>query len=210
MKTITFISIFIAATLLTVTPGCKKKDKDKITVRTHTFAINWFRDASTANPEAFVDLYNGKSYNQANASLKADSIDFFIYDRSALLVSSQALSVINMAFYGANNYSAYDTFNTVVGVVPFTNYNASTMSEVAITATEYNDIVNNEDIANLFSTKSLNGGYTDIEIAATDLTATTKYYQFYCAKVNKHGFLRVISTNYLPGGTMTIEVKVER
>lgn len=196
--------------MLTVTPGCKKKDKDKITVRTHTFAINWFRDASTANPEAFVDLFNGKSYNQANASLKADSIDFFIYDRSALLVSSQTLSVINMAFYGANNYSAYDTFNAVVGVIPFTSYNASTMSEVAITSTEYSSIVNNEDIANLFASKSLNGGYTDVDIAATDLTATTKYYMFKCAKVNKRGFFRVVSSNYLPGGTMSVEVKVER
>ncbi len=142
--------------------------------------------------------------------LKADSIDFFIYDRSALIVSSQTLSVINMAFYGANNYSAYDTFNAVVGVVSFPVYNSSTMSEVAITSTEYNDIINNEDIANLFSSKALNGGYTDIDIAATDLTATTKYYMFYCAKVNKRGFFRVVSSNYLPGGTMSVEVKVER
>lgn len=210
MKNIKFFSLLIiVSAFLSIAIGCKK-DKNKITVRTHTFAINWFRDESTANPKAFVDLYNGKSYNQANAVLKSDSIDFFIYDHSALLVSSQSLGVINMAFYGNNNYAAYDTFNAVVGVVAFPSYNSSTMSEVSITSTEYNDIENNEDIANLFSTKSLNGGYTDIEIAATDLNAATKYYMFNCSKVGKRGFLRVVSSNYLPGGTMTIEVKVER
>lgn len=210
MKNTKHIVLFILSVAFFSFVSSCKKDKNKTEVRTHTFAINWFRDASTPNPEAFVDLYNGKSYNQANAVLKSDSIDFFIYDHSALIVSSQSLGVINMAFYGNNNYAAYDTFNAVVGVVSFPTYNSSTVSEVSITSTEYNDIVNNEDIANLFSTKALNGGYTDVEIAATDLTATTKYYQFYCSKVNKHGFLRVVSSNYLPGGTMTIEVKVER
>ncbi len=201
--------LLFVSTFLIIAFGCKK-DKNKIKVRTHTFAINWFKDASTSNPSSFIDLYNGKAYNQADAVLKSDSIDFFIYDRSALLVSSQALSVINMVFYGNNNYSAYDTFNTVVGVVSFPNYNNSTMSEVAITSTEYNEIENNDDIANLFTEKSLNGGYTDIDIAAADLTATTKYYMFNCTKVSKRGFFRIVSSNYLPGGNMTIEVKVER
>ncbi len=184
----------------TITPGTK--------VRTHTVTINWFRDSTTTNPTSFVDLYNGKAHNIANAAAKADSIDLFIHDNSALPVSGNALTVVNMVFFGTNNYPAYTQFNNVVGVIPFSNYNASLVSEISLLPSAFTNITYNADIASLFSSLSLNGGYTDISIVASDLTST-KYYQFKCAKTGKRGFFHVVSSNYLPGGTMTIEIKVE-
>ena len=199
----------IAVTLLIFVSSCKKDDPTEIDVRNHTTTVNWYRDASTANPTCFLDLYNGKSYTMAVAATRPDSVDLFIYDRSQLIVSSQAIALINAVFFSSNNYAAYEPFNMDVGVLPLSVSNASTVSEVAITTSEFNDIRFNSDIDKLFSSKALNGGYTDIDIAATDLNATTKYYQFYCEGVNKRGFFHVVSNNYLPGGTMTLEIKVQ-
>jgi len=202
--------LFLLVTLLATISGCKKESTPTGTkVLTHTVTVNWFRDSTTTNPTAFLDLYHGVAYTIGGAAQKADSIDLFIYDNSALNISSNTLGVINMVFFGNNNYAAYNYFNQVVGVIPFSNYNASTVSEVAITSTDFSSINYNADIANLFASGSLNGGYSDITIAATDLT-TVKYYQFVCAKTGKRGFFHVISSNYLPGGTMTLEIKVEQ
>ena len=206
-----YISLLLPViVLLAVATGCKKSDSNQgPKILTHTVTVSWFRDSTTANPAAFLDLYHGVAYTSANAALKADSIDLFVYDNSALTISSTTLGVIDMVFFGNNNYAAYSSFNQVVGVVPFSNYNASTVSEVAITPADFNNINYNVDIASLFASKALNGGYTDITINSTDLT-TLKYYQFVCAKTGKRGFFHVISSNYLPGGYMTLEIKVEQ
>ena len=202
--------LLLVMTLLAATTGCKKNTNTQgPKVLTHTVTVNWFRDSTTSNPAAFLDLYHGVAYTISGAALKADSIDLFIYDNSALTISSTTLGVIDMAFFVNNNYAAYSSFNQVVGVIPFSTYNASTVSEVAITPTDFNNISYNVDIASLFTSKALNGGYTDISINSTDLN-TLKYYQFVCAKTGKRGFFHVISSNYLPGGNMTLEIKVEQ
>jgi hypothetical protein len=199
------------AALFFITAGCNKNNNPAGPVaRTYTLTINWFRDSSTTNPTCFLDLYNGRAYTISQAAAKADSVDLYIADQSALVVSGQALELVNMVFFGSNNYASYTYFNNVVGVIPFSNYNASTVSEVSITPADFAAIQYSADVTNLFTSKGLNGGYTDINIAATDLSSSTKYYQFKCAKTNKRGFFHVISSNYLPGGTMTIEAKVEQ
>ncbi len=203
--------ILSACSLLLLISSCSKSPSPAQTrVRTNTFTVNWFRDSTTPNPTAFIDLYNGKAYTMSQAVTKADSVDLFCYDHSALTVSGQDISLINMAFFGAGTYDpqAVQLFQDVVGVLPLSNYNTSTIDVVSITPADYTNITYNADISSIFSTKALNGGQTDISIAASDLN-TTKYYQFKCSKNGKRGFLHVISANYSPGGTMTIEEKVE-
>ena len=205
-----YIPVLLLATIILAAAwGCKKSTTQGPKVLINTVTVNWFRDSTTANPKAFLDLYHGVAYTMSAAALKADSIDLFVYDNSALNISSTTLGVIDMVFFGNNNYAAYNYFNQVVGVIPFSNYNASTVSEVAISPTDFSRITYNADIASLFASKALNGGYTDISINSTDLTSV-KYYQFVCAKTGKRGFFHVISSNYLPGGTMTLEIKVEQ
>ena len=190
--------------------SCTKNGPASISVRSSTFSVNWFRDSTTPNPASFIDLYNGKAYTMSAAVAKADSIDLFCYDHSALAVSGQNISLINMVFFGASNYGAAASFQSVVGAQALSTYNASTVSEVSMTAADFNGIRYNSDIASLFATRAFNGGYTDIDIAATDLGNSLKYYQFVCAKTGKRGFFHITSSNYLPGGTMTIEEKVEQ
>jgi hypothetical protein len=148
----------------------------------------------------------------SGAVAKADSLDFFCYDHSSLIVSGQNISLINMADFGTNNYSieAANLFQQVVGVQALSRYNTSTVSEVSMTSAEFSGIHYNSDISSLFASKALNGGYGDIDISATDLSNSLKYYQFVCAKTGKRGFFHITSSNYLPGGTMTIEEKVEQ
>ena len=186
------------------------RDPLEISVRTHTTTVEWFRDAGTSNPKCFIDFYNGKAYTMAQAAAMPDSVDIFISDRSEQIVSGQSLSLVNLIFFSNNNYPTYDSFRVDVGILPLSVYNASTVSEVPITAAEFNTIATNTDIENLFSSKALNGGYTDIEIAAVDLNSTSKYYQFYCEGVNKRGFFKIVSNSYNPGNSMTISIKVEK
>ena len=202
------VLLLLIAVLMTTFSCNKSAPSPK--VKTGTFTINWFRDSTTTNPTAFLDLYNSKSYTMSGAAAKPDSIDLFIYDRSVLASSSQAISVINMVFFGNSNYSSAASFQAVVGTQALSTYNASTVSEISMTPAEFSGITYNSDIASLFASKALNGGYTDIDIQAIDLTNTLKYYQFVCAKSGKRGFFHVTSSNYLPGGYMTIEEKVEQ
>jgi hypothetical protein len=181
-----------------------------VKAKTGIYTVNWFRDSTTANPTAFIDLNNAKAYTMSQAATKADSIDLFCYDHSALTVSGQNISLVNMVFWSTGNYAAASSFQTVVGTQVFSTYNASTISEISMTSAEFAGIVYNSDIENLFTAKALNGGYTDIDIQASDITNSQKYYQFRCAKNGKKGFLHIISSNYLPGGSMTIEEKVEQ
>lgn len=190
--------------------GCGKNGPTSPAVRSNTFAVNWFRDSTTANPTAFLDLYNGKAYTMSSAAAKPDSMDLFCYDHSALPVSGQNISLINMVFFGQGNYPAASSFQAVVGTQAMSTYNASTVSEVSMTAADFNGIKYNSDISTLFTTRGYNGGYTDIDIYATDMGNSTKFYQFVCAKTGKRGFFHIISSNYLTGGTMTIEEKVEQ
>jgi len=213
MKRINYFAFFLLlGSLLIGLSNCSKNviRTDVIYARTHTVAVNWFRDSTTANPTAFIDLYNGKAYTYANAATKADSIDFFTYDHSALAVSGQNISLINLAEFSTGSGEIFTNFHTLNGNIPFSAYNTSTFSEVSISSTDFNNLKTNTDIANLFSSKALNGGYGDGDIASTDLGNTLKYYQFKCAKNGKRGIFHVIASNYLPGGTMTIEVKVEQ
>jgi hypothetical protein len=206
---ITLLLLLLSGMLITIS-SCTKNGPASIPVRTNTFSVNWFRDSTTSNPTSFIDLYNGKAYTMSAAVSRADSIDLFCYDHSALPVSGQDISLINMVFFGTSNYGAASSFQSVVGAQALNTYNASTVSEVSMTAADFNGIRYNADIANLFATRGFNGGYTDIDIAATDLGNSLKYYQFVCAKTGKRGFFHIISSNYLPGGTMTIEEKVEQ
>ena len=205
----TLLAIIISGIFATIT-SCNKNGPASVSVRTNTFTINWFRDSTTPNPTAFIDLYNGKSYTMSGAVAKADSIDLFCYDHSALAVSGQDISLINMVFFGQSYYPAAGSFQAVVGAQAMSTYNASTVSEVSMTAADFNGIKYNSDISALIASRALNGGYTDIDIAATDLGNSLKYYQFVCAKTSKRGFFHITSSNYLPGGTMTIEEKVEQ
>ena len=209
MKKINYLSFVLLGICLVILVDSCKKEPAGISVRTHSTTLNWYRDSTTVNPSCFLDLYHGKSYTMSQAAAHPDSIDFFLYDRSQLLVSSQTISVVNAIFFRDNNYSVYESFRDHVGILPMSVYNASTMSEVSITATEFNNIRYNSDIDNLFTSKALNGGYTDIDIAAVDLNNTSKYYQFYCEGVNKRGFFHVTGNNYMPGGNMTLEIKVQ-
>jgi hypothetical protein len=74
---------------------------------------------------------------------------------------------------------------------------------------EFGSIKYNHDIAGLFARKALNGGYADLGIPAQLLKDANKYYQFVAAN-GKKGFFHVTSSNYMPGSTMTIEVKVQQ
>jgi hypothetical protein len=99
--------------------------------------------------------------------------------------------------------------HAVLGNPSFSAYTTSTFSEVGMTPVEFSRIKNNSDIAALFGAKNLNGGYSDLGIPAKDLSNSNKYYQFVCAN-GKRGFFHVTSSNYFPGSSMTIEVKVEK
>lgn len=205
------LSFLFIAILIMAISSCKKNNTTASpAVRTNTFTVNWYRDSTTANPTAFIDLYNGKAYTMSGAVPRADSIDLFCYDHSALQVSGLNISLINMAFFGNGTYAAQQSFQNVVGAQALSVYNTSTVSEVSMTPSEFSSIRYNSDIAYLFASKALNGGYSDIDIQSTDLNNTLKYYQFVCAKTGKRGFFHITSSNYLPGGTMTIEEKVEQ
>ena len=190
--------------------SCSKKATLSPAVRNNALTVNWFRDSSTNNPTAFIDLYNGRVYTMSGAVAHPDSVDLFCYDHSALQVSGQNISLINMVFFGTANYAAASLFQSVVGAQSLTTYNASTVSEVSMTSADFNGISTNADIANLYASKALNGGYTDIDIQATDISNSQKFYQFVCAKNGKRGFFHITTSNYLPGGTMTIMAKVEQ
>ncbi|MCW3128036.1 MAG: hypothetical protein JWO03_3694 [Bacteroidetes bacterium] len=197
--------------MLAAVSSCKTNPEEVFTfARTNTFTVNWYRDSTTPNPTAFIDLYNGKSYTMSGAASKPDSIDLFCYDHSALPVSGQNISLINMVFFGQGNYAAASSFQNVVGAQALPRYNASTVSEVTMTTADFTSIRYNRDINSFFISNGLNGGYTDIDIAATDMSNSLKFYQFVCAKTGKRGFFHITSSNYLPGGTMTIEAKVEQ
>ena len=204
------ISILLLSAILLICGCSKNNNNPAVKAKTGTYTVNWFRDSTTPNPTAFIDLYNAKAYTMSQAALKADSVDLFCYDHSALAVSGQNISLVNMVFWDTGNYAAAASFQSVVGTQTFSTYNASTISEISMTSSEFAGIVYNADIDNLFTTKALNGGYTDIDIQASDISNTQKYYQFKCAKNGKKGFLHVTSSNYLPGGYMTIEEKLEQ
>lgn len=209
-KSTKMLIVPVLAMLLLGINSCKKNDPVRTQVKTHTIAVNWFRDSTTTNPTAFIDFYNGVAYTQSNAQTHAASIDAFCFDRSQLIVSATEVDMVNMVNFGNSNYAAYDAFNAVVGTGAFSTYTSSTFSEIAMTPVEFNNITYNTDIAQLFSDKGLNGGYGDMAIQSSDLTNTSKYYQFVCSTNGKRGFFHVTSSNYLPGGTMSIEVKVEQ
>src|SRR4051812_23609411 len=91
--------------------GCKKSDNPtQINVRTSNISVNWFRDASTPNPTAFIDFYNGVAYTQASAAAHAGSTDAFVYDHGIGPVIFQEVDFVNMARFGVGDYYPKDTF----------------------------------------------------------------------------------------------------
>jgi|GEM_PF-3921485 len=198
-------------------------DPARVAVKSYDLTVNWFRDNTTPDPTAFIDFYNGKAYTMKQVAnvdtppvntimLRAQYIDAFCFDRSSLIVSSQEVDFINMATFKLNSYPAYDTFNKVVGVIePLSDYPASTFSRVDnVSLGDFNSIQYNDDINALFQAKALNGGYPDMGVFASDITNNTIVYQFKCGHNQKRGFFIIKSSNYLPGGTMTLSVKVEQ
>ncbi len=208
MKKLIILLVLCAAT--TGMDGCKKSDDPtQINVRTSNISVNWFRDASTPNPTAFIDFYNGVAYTESNATVHAGSTDAFVVDHGIGPVIFQEIDFRNMTLFGTGDFYSKDTFTAVVGMQAFSTYTASTFYQVSMSSVEFNNIRYNSDIASLWATKGLNGGYANMVITAADLTNTLKYYQFVCAN-GRRGFFHVASSNYLPGSTMVMEVKVEQ
>jgi len=210
MKNLLNLAIWALLIMVPGQAGAQKTTKPvPVPARIHNIPVHWFLDATTPNPAAFIDFYNGASYTQDAAIAHAASIDAFCYDRSHLAVSFQEVDLINMTNFGNGNFHVADTFHAVLGNPSFGAYTTSTFSDVSMTPVEFSKIKYNADIAALFRAKSLNGGYADLGIPARDLLNSNKYYQFVCAN-GKRGFFHVTGANYLPGSTMTIEVKVEQ
>ena len=210
-KTNIIFGLFAAVFALFVFSGCSKEDNaSKMEAKTGSFDINFFRDATTTNPECFVDFYNLTSYTQSGAKAHAATIDAFVYDRSRFPVSSTDVVFQSMKNFGLGAIDGYTQFDNVVGAEAFTAYNPSTFAPVSITAVDFNNIRYNDDIAAIFAAKALNDGYEDMSIPAVDLGLITKYYYFRCFHNGKRGFFRVISSNYASGNNMRIEVKVEK
>ncbi len=193
--------------------ACKKVDDPlnptQINVRTHNITINWFRDETTPNPKAFVDFYNGASYTQAEARAHETSTDAFVFDHGVGPLIFQEVCFRNMATFGLHSFYNADSFNTVVGFLPFGYYTSTLFTTADITNVDFNNLRYNSDINTLWTSKGSSGGFPDMDIPAVNLTNNMKYYEFLAAN-GKRGYFRVISANYQPGGTMTIEVKVEQ
>src|ERR1043165_5436576 len=83
MKTFLILTIFALLSLSPQPVTAQKKAKPTpIPVLIHTFPIHWYLDASSKDPAAFLDFYNGVAYTQAEAQSHASSVDAFCYDRS--------------------------------------------------------------------------------------------------------------------------------
>src|SRR5882757_789286 len=89
-------SSYLLGGMLIMTGCSKSDDPAHITARTHTVTVNWFKDANTPAPTAFIDFYNGAAYTEANATAHANTIDAFCYDHNVPPVFYQQVDFVNM------------------------------------------------------------------------------------------------------------------